>query len=242
MTEKYKTISFWMPAQVILSKSAKKEDGSDAEGRRWIQGVASTNDTDLQGEIVEQDGIDFSYFMKYGYFNDDHKPGPENKIGEPTECKVTKDGLWVKGFLYQTSDKASHYWNLMRDQAVSGSKRRVGFSIQGKVLQKAGSRIRKCWIQDIAVTTQPVNASTWAEIAKSLAAKGCGPVEEEEEKALSTTSGSPLIPESLDSEAKPQIHKSLNFAEAVVHLQKHYHLPLDAAEAVAKMVFHTKRS
>lgn len=232
------TFNFFVPATAI-KKSGKKD------GKRWIQGIASTTARDLQGEIVRQDGIDFSYFLKHGYFNDDHKPGPENKVGEPTECKVTKNGLWVKGFLFNNHKKADDYWELMNSLSSSESKRKVGFSIQGKVKRRAGSEIVSCWIQDIALTPAPVNTTTWAEIAKSLSAskwdfnksEAVDKDAEDEEKAL-TASGSPLVPESLDGGIKKdRTAKALTYDEAVEHLKKSNGLSHDAAVAVANVVF-----
>lgn len=234
------TFNFWMPASAVSKGSAKGK-----KGKRWIQGIASTASRDLQGEIVNQNGIDFSYFLKHGYFNDDHKPGPEHKVGEPTECKVTKNGLWVKGFLFNNHKKADEYWELMNALTASDSKRKVGFSIQGKVKRRAGQEIVECWIQDIAITPAPVNTATWAEIAKSLSAakwdlsKAEAPDEEseDEEKAL-TAGGSPLVPESLDGGIKKdRTSKALTYDEAVEHLKKSNGLPHDAAVAVANLVF-----
>lgn len=216
------TFSCFIPAQTVLVKGGEK--GADKSGKRWIQGVASTDARDLQGEIVAQNGIDFSYFLKHGFFNDDHKPGPDAKVGQPTEAKLTKNGLWVKGFLFKNNDptkrtKADEYWDLMNDIAASGSDRKVGFSIQGKVLRRNGSTIEKCWIQDIAITTQPVNTATWAEIAKSLSAQKWDMVKDDEskkdaEKALTAT-GSPLVPESLEGKKVDVVTaKSLSFNEA----------------------------
>ena len=157
--------SFFMPVQTVMKSGDKDKE----DGKRWIQGIASTNARDLQGEIVVQDGIDFDYFLKKGYFNDDHKDGPEHKVGEPVKCRVTENGLWVKGFLYKKQEKAQQYWDLIRAQEDEpDSNRRVGFSIQGKVLRRKGNTIEKCWIQDIAITTAPINSNTWAEVVKSL--------------------------------------------------------------------------
>jgi len=215
------TFSCFIPAQMVLVKGGDK--GADKSGKYWIQGIASTDAKDLQGEVINQAGIDLSYFLEHGYFNDDHKPGPENKIGEPTEAKVTKNGLWVKGFLYPHKEKAVAYWDLMQNQAASGSKRKVGFSIQGKVLRRNGSTIEKCWIQDIAVTTQPVNTTTWAEIAKSLANQkwnlASEKKEDEAEKAV-TAAASPLVPESLEGKKKDVVvAKSLSFEEACAQVR-----------------------
>jgi hypothetical protein len=204
------TFTCFVPAKMIVVKGGEK--GADKSGKRWIQGIASTDGRDLQGEIVQQGGIDFTYFLKHGFFNDDHKPGPDAKVGQPTEAKLTKNGLWVKGFLFKNADpnkksKADEYWDLMNDIEASQSDRKVGFSIQGKVLRRNGNTIEKCWIQDIAITTQPVNTATWAEIAKSLNAQKWDLVKDKEEEKKETekalaAAGSPLVPESLEGKEK----------------------------------------
>lgn len=155
---------FWLPFQIDKAATKDKEKGT----RRWIQGIASTPDVDLQSEVVEQRGIDFSYFLEHGYFNNDHKPGFENKVGEPTECKITSKGLWVKGFLYKNKKISDSIWEMALSLEASQSSRKLGFSIQGKVQRRAGRRILKCWIQDIAITAAPINTNTWLDVVKSL--------------------------------------------------------------------------
>lgn len=244
------TFSCWVPAQAVIVKGGKA-NGADATGKRWIQGIASTSAKDLQGEIVAQDGIDFNYFLKHGYLNDDHKPGFENKVGQPTEAKLTKQGLWVKGFLFEKHKTADAIWDLINSLEVSGANRRVGFSIQGKVQRRAGNVIKKCWIQDIAITPAPVNATTWCEMAKSLSAQSWDlsksvadsdneDNEEIEEKALTAQgSGSPLLPESLGAKLKEdRTSKSLTFDEAVNFVMKSQDIAdRTAAESIAKVVF-----
>lgn len=156
------TFSFFVPVEPIEKSNGAKDK------RRWIQGIASTDGKDLQGETVHQPGIDLSYFLAHGYINDDHKPGPENKVGEPTEARITKAGLWIKAFLYKGHERAEHWWSFINSLEQSDANRKVGFSIQGKVLRREGNRIMKCWLQDVAITASPVNTSTWAEIAKAL--------------------------------------------------------------------------
>lgn len=237
---------FFMPIDAVKAKKGEKDDG-----RRWIQGIASTEARDLQDEIVRQRGIDFAYFLKHGFINDDHKPGPDHKVGEPTECRLTSAGLWLKGFLYPAGLKpaADKWWEHLKAIEASGSSRRVGFSIQGKIQRRAGKTIEKCWLQDVAITASPVNTNTWAEIAKSLYAekwcvhpwktvnKACGRcqescvkrTDEHEEKALTVAGqGAVLVPESLEGAMKVQTHKSLvdryTLAEAVkmLELEKGY--------------------
>lgn len=231
-----------MPATVVKA-------GKDADGKRWIQGIASTHHKDLQNETVDQDGLDFSYFLKHGHFNNDHQQGPENLVGEPTEAKLTKDGFWIKGFLYKGKECSDYWWEHITALRNSGSDRKVGFSIEGKVKKKSGSRIISCWIKNVAITANPVNTNTWAEIAKSLSGsvliEGEG---EEEEKALSAGSagGLALQPESLEGLNKIQTYKSLRdvpsdvsltFDEYVTVLQLEKGWSRATAQAVVDAIF-----
>lgn len=156
---------------VPISFIAKSASSDIKDTRRCIQGIASTDHVDLQDETVVQSGIDTTYFMKYGFINDDHKPGPEHKVGEPIECRSTKAGLWLKAFLYKGQDRAEYWWQFMQALEQSGADRKVGFSIQGKILRRAGNSILKCWLQDVAITASPVNTHSWAEVVKSLSAE-----------------------------------------------------------------------
>jgi hypothetical protein len=229
------TFKFFVPITALKVEKA----GDGKADKRWVQGIASTDARDLQGEILSQKGIDFNYFLKHGWFNDDHKAGPEHKVGQPTECRVTKNGLWVKGFLFNNHKRSDYYWELMNALSASGSDRKVGFSVQGKVKRRNGSTIEECWIQDIALTPAPVNTATWAEIAKSLSAMkwDFSKSEEETEKAQ-TAGGSPLAVESLEEKAKENlVSKALNYDETVSFLQESHGLPQDAAVAVANVVF-----
>ena len=154
---------FWLPMEI-----EKSEKGTAKTGKRIIQGIASTIDRDLQNETVAQRGIDFSYFLKYGYYNNDHKPGFDNKVGQPTECIVKKEGLWTKGFLWNKHKIADSIWELALALEASQADRQLGFSIQGKVQRRAGRQILRCWVQDIAITTAPINTNTWLDVVKSL--------------------------------------------------------------------------
>lgn len=201
------TWSFWTP----LEKA--EEDSSD--GTRRIKGIASTDDEDLQGEIVKQGGIDTSYFLKYGYFNNDHKPGAKNKVGQPTLCRHTKDGLYVEGTLFKGSHAqvANELWDFILTLKDSDSDRRVGMSVQGKTRRRQGNIIMSSWIQDIAITPAPINTHTWVDILKSFS--GCtwcanqgtdvclscgkcsksltGDEDSDAEKALSVGHGNPTV-------------------------------------------------
>ena len=154
-----------------ISKAQTSETGKT----RVVEGIASTPHLDLQNEEVLQNGIDFSYFLDHGYFNWDHKGGAENKIGEPWEVKLTPKGLYVKGMLYKGKKVADAVCEHIKSlSANKNSKRKVGFSLQGKTLLRKGQKIVRCWIQDVAITTAPINHHTYLDVVKSLSAYDMG--------------------------------------------------------------------
>jgi len=188
-----KSVSFWMP----ISKAK-----ADKEGKaRIVEGIASTPHTDLQNEEVDQKGIDFSYFLKHGYFNWDHKPGADNKIGEPWEVKVTPKGLYVKGMLYKGKKVADAVWEHIKTLAANPeSNRRCGFSLQGKTLLRKGQKIAQCWIQDIAITTAPINHHTYLDVVKSLSAYNLSKTLAAGYPIANQTDGGALTEEDLDKD------------------------------------------
>ncbi len=248
------TFQFFVPAQIIdIEKAAKPGESSkrgDKSTKRWIQGIASTSSRDLQGEIVDQNGIDFGYFMQHGWFNNDHRPGFSNKVGQPTEARITKNGLWVKGFLLENHTIADEIWELMHSLETTQSDRRLGFSIQGKVKERVGNRIKKCWIMDVAITSAPVNTTTWAEIAKSLSAQQwdfqstqksesvlCPQVPLHGANSVLGVDEGPEEEEQENEKESQPTSKGLTLNEAVTFLEVTHGLPRSAAEDVAKAIF-----
>jgi len=163
---------FYVPIELVKSHGVE-------DGKRPIRGVASTPHKDLQDEDVVQKGLDVRYFLKHGYFNDDHKPGAENKVGQPTVAliKACKDrngkdttGLWTEGFLWKEGlhKGADALYELTQALEESNADRRMGFSIQGKVLRREKQRIIKAWVQDVAVTPSPINTNTWMSICEDF--------------------------------------------------------------------------
>lgn len=156
------SFKFLLDADVVKSDEAK----SDAP---WvIRGYASTETEDRQGETLMQKGLDISDFMNHGWFNFDH----DNSIivGYPTAgCRVDNHGLWVEGELLKGVPQAERMWNLAVALKKSNAPRRVGFSIEGKVLERDGNRIVKAKIYNIAITANPVNTTcSWEAVVKSF--------------------------------------------------------------------------
>lgn len=170
-----------------------KGEGED----EWrIQGIASTGDSDLQGEVVEQEGLDISALQAgRGLFNFDHQKGPENVLGIIEDAKfVTQDGkkcLHVEGYLFKHQERAKAFHNILKS-LKKGSASRVHMSIEGKILERGMStpnRIKKARIDKVALTMDPVNPYTFAQLCKSLAvepAKTEVPVESQKQPEIVT--------------------------------------------------------
>lgn len=167
-------LRLWAPFEVI-----EKADAPPGQKLR-IRGVFSTEHPDLQGEIVEQDGMDLGPVRARGWLNDNHNKTTGTELGIPTRFWRTTvpgpDGKLVKatafeGFLLDTPAGRRIFENA---KALRGTGRGYGFSIEGKTLARrpgAPHRIAKSVIREIAVTRCPVNPFTQLDtLEKSLAA------------------------------------------------------------------------
>jgi len=160
--------------------------------RRRIGGLVSTESVDADDETLLQDGLDFEPFLEDGYFNDDHAPGTTDVLGYPEMVRriekgdtlpdgtvAPAKGTWAEGSLLEGYPPADKIWDLARSLAKTGGKRRIGFSIEGKVLQRAGAggkTVAAARITDVAITRRPKNKDTsLAALAKSLRVAGEAP-------------------------------------------------------------------
>ena len=181
------------------------EKGEAGDGkRRRIGGIVSTEAPDRQNETVLADALVFDDFLKAGWFNDNHSRETDGIVGYPEATRKFKKGEtlpngekakhaghWAEGYMLST-DRANRLWDL--GKALQGTGRRLGFSVEGKILartgpktivkkgedgqpQWVGERIAKAIVRNIAVTSCPVNTDTGLEIlTKSLEAfKGTDP-------------------------------------------------------------------
>lgn len=189
--------SFSLDADIVKSGAG--------EGRRIIRGYASTANEDRQGESLIQKGLDISDFVNHGYFNYDHDNNIILGYPHPT-CRVDDNGFWVEGELLKGIPQADRIWELALALKKSGAPRKVGFSVEGKVLKRDGTKIVKAKIYNVAITTNPVNTNcTWDAVVKSFSQV------DEIEKSLHTgyetnplemESGEVFCEESLESDLK----------------------------------------
>jgi hypothetical protein len=164
-----KNFQFHIPVELEKSKDAEGED-------TWVvKGIASTADQDLQGEVVDQNGLDISPLKAgRGLFNCDHQKGPENVIGQIEDAEFVKaDGkkaLMVKGYLFKHQPRAQAFYNILKS-IKKGTAPRVHMSIEGKILQRdpiSKAIIRNARIDKVALTLDPVNPYTYADLSKSM--------------------------------------------------------------------------
>lgn len=169
------TFRFFLGADIEKSSEAGEE-------RRIIKGYASTETQDRQGETLIQKGLDISDFLNHGWFNYDH----DNSIimGFPhAACRVDDQGFYVEGELLKGIPEAERMWTLAIALKKSNAPRKLGFSIEGKVVQRDGNRIVKAKVYNVAITANPVNTTcSWEAVVKSFSGIG-----EDITKALETS-------------------------------------------------------
>lgn len=153
--------SFVVPATLEKSK--------DGEWR--VRGLASTGRVDQQGEMIMQKGVDLSPIdKKRGILNWDHAHGPENTIGVLDGYNRTDKGLFIEGRLFKNHSKAKAVREIM-ESLGEGDQGRMGLSVEGRIIERDPSNpsiIRRCQISAVALTMNPVNTDTFADIVKSM--------------------------------------------------------------------------
>lgn len=148
---------------------ADLEKGADGEWR--IRGLATSERRDQQGETIMQKGVDLTPIdSKRGVLNWDHQKGPENTIGVLDGYTRSPRGLYIEGRLFKNHSKAKAVREIM-DSLGEGDRGRMGLSVEGKILERDPINpavIRKCQINAVALTMNPVNVDTFADIVKSM--------------------------------------------------------------------------
>jgi hypothetical protein len=208
--------------------------GGDIEKDRPIGGVCSTERLDRQDESVLAKGLDFDEFVHHGFFNDNHKQNTADVVGVPNKAELRKGRWWTEGNLLTGHEPADRIWSLAKALNKSTNARRLGFSIEGKVIERGfDNRILKAKIRHVAITNSPVNTDcTWDILVKSF-----GSIEEqtagEIRRALSADS--PLTSQPKSVERKPLM---LTFDEAVKIVKSNRpNYTWSTCERVARLIY-----
>lgn len=154
-----------------LEKASKKDRKSGRYDSMRIKGVASDSSEDTDSEILEPKGFELSRFLQLGTINYDHKlrESPKFLIGEPVSAKVINDKFHVEAKLYKESEVARDVWDTMIMLKAAKSTRHMGFSIEGKAIERDVRNpkiVKKALITGLAVTMSPKNANSYADIVK----------------------------------------------------------------------------
>lgn len=161
---------------------AKSMEGASDTDRR-VDGMASCEKSDLQDEEVFQKGIDFRPLIASGWLNWDHKSDPQHLIGKAIHAEIADiqshhvmrksglDGLgmYFLGKLVEPGLPAADaaWWHLQHP--VEG--RPLSFSLQGRSHERdrySPKRIMKCEVRHMALTHQPIQTASFAQMAKSM--------------------------------------------------------------------------
>jgi len=177
-------------------------------------------------------GLDFSDFLNHGHYNDNHSQETSAIVGFPEKVSYHKDlsefgckaeGWSCEGYVLKGTKRSDALWELAKALETVPN-RKLGFSIEGKVIRRNDKTIEKAKIRNVAITNCPVNTDcTWAILAKSF---------EEPEIAMkamtagygtspgSQSGGGAVRAESLESDLKVLSHeekrkKRKKFADAL---------------------------
>jgi hypothetical protein len=120
-------------------QAASAKAGKTGKILARIGGVLTSDRRDLQGETIDQRGIDWSYFLQKGWINDVHDKSTGGGIGYPTKVWMVKlpsgrVGHRFEGVLLDCR-RARDIVDLHK--ALDGHPRNLSFSIQGAVAARA---------------------------------------------------------------------------------------------------------
>ena len=212
----------WAPACVEVIEKA----GTDLELTRPIGGWCSTENLDRQDEIVVAKGLDFSEFVSFGYFNDNHKQETAAVLGYPRVARLEKSRWWTEGNLLVGYPPADKVWELAKAMKKSGAPRSLGFSIEGKVLERdGGNRIVRAKVRNVAITNAPVNTDClWGILSKAFAPLAT--VENAQRKALAENSA---LVQSVG------VSRRGNHVNSIVHQRNDLLSPAEAIDRVQRI-------
>lgn len=204
----------WLPDVQFVEKA----DNDDFDSRK-IAGIMSTDRKDRQGEVLVSKGLVFDDFLKSGHFNDNHSQETSAIVGYPTSVKfhqslaeygLAKASGWTcEGYVLKGTKRADGIWELAKALAAVPN-RKLGFSIEGKVIRREDKTIERANIRNVAITNCPVNTDcSWDLLEKSFHETDVAM------KSLTAATGGILSPESLDSDVKELAKKKKKREEAL---------------------------
>lgn len=145
------------------------------EDKKIVEGWASTEALDSQGEVVKFEAIQNALepYMEYGNIREMHQMSAVGRAVKATADEERR-GLWVQGKV--VDDNA---WQKVKEKVYNG------FSIGGKVKKKVGNEIRDLVLSEISLVDRPANPEATFNLVKIEDGKVVGKeVDKKIEKSL----------------------------------------------------------
>jgi len=149
------------------------EKGTNGKGNKVykISGQASKQRRDSQGETMSLAGMDVSN-LKVINWNHKSKDNPDAYIGEVHSVSFKDDEMHFKGELFPEMPMAKGCINLMK--ALKKRGKQLGISIEGSVVERGSTNpqdpaygtVTKSRLTALAVTPNPINSDTYAELVE----------------------------------------------------------------------------
>lgn len=199
-----------------------------------IEGVASTQARDVQGEVLDLDGADISALLDgRGFVNSDHSGRFEHLIGRvldakkikaladcetPTQVKYWSDMkrpfLWTKlelwdGHGHKEADAVGSIYNFFRSKNEEPP---VKLSVEGKTLERGTNGVlKRTEIRGVALTVHPANRTTKTDVISIVKSLGAS-----ESLVKSETDAVPLFIETKQQDSLERILDLVMTARALI--------------------------
>lgn len=156
-------IRFQIPIDFFKAKNSK---GTESY---FFEGLASNSEKDSQGEELLSKQFDLTDFKNVNY-NHQSKSDANANLGLITNHQFKKEGLFVKGELFEEMPMTSGVVNWMKALKKRGKKMQL--SIEGSVLERGSTdkknplynKILKAKLVGVALTNTPINGNTFADL------------------------------------------------------------------------------
>lgn len=170
--------NFFVPLEFneYLEK-ASKSDTKERYDNMIVEGKASDNSTDFDGQNLEPNGFILDLFLQKGLINYEHmakKGGAKYNIGHPISAEIKNNEFFIKAKLWKGNEYAQDLWDTMLIMKANNVDRQVGWSIEGASIEKDPdnkNRITKSLITNCALTFMPKNFNSYADICKGVQSK-----------------------------------------------------------------------
>lgn len=160
--------------QPLDLKLIKSEDGGKVYK---ISGIATTEHVDTAGEVILQNGIDWSYCLRSGSFNYDHSNLPGHILGAPQSVEKVKhngkSATKISGILYGDKQIVKDLVENVKLMRSTKSGRSLGFSIEGQVMERDSKNpkiITRAKVLNVSLTHQPANQEATVQLVKNILA------------------------------------------------------------------------